>query len=163
MLKKGNDNKNYNFLPPLPPPPPPPNFPPTPPRSNSIPRIFSSPPPPANVFRPMNFPAHPPTTTGATTRFGKIETVRGKQDINSKNLENKIDEIMRDIPSPPKLELSDGIFNVLKDAKDVVNNDFLNENDLNEKDIEDIKKEYDFEDIKNTLDEGNIPPVLEFF
>lgn len=29
--------------------------------------------------------------------------------------------------------------------------------------FEDIKEEYDFEDIKNTLDEGIIPQQLEFF
>ena len=31
------------------------------------------------------------------------------------------------------------------------------------KEIEDIKEEYNFEDIKNTLDEGNISQQLEFF
>ena len=105
----------------------------------------------------------PLPTIGAATRFGQIEAVHGKQEINHENLENKVDEITRGILSPPKLELSDGILNVLEDAEDIVNNNFLNENDLNEKDIEDIKKDYDFGDIKNNLDERNIPPVLDFF
>ena len=50
VLKKGNDNNNNNLLPPLPPSLPLPNFPPSPPRSNNIPRIFSPPLPPVNVF-----------------------------------------------------------------------------------------------------------------
>ena len=84
-LKKGNDNNNNNFLPPLPPPPIPPNFPSSPPHSNNIPTMFSSPLPPVNVFRPINFPAHqlmPSRTIGVTTRFGEIEAVRGEQEIN---------------------------------------------------------------------------------
>ena len=105
----------------------------------------------------------PSSTIGATARFAGIEAVCGEQEITCKNFENKIDEITLDIPPPPKLELSDGILNVLKDTEDVVNNDFLKENDLNKKDIEDIKKQYNFEDIKRTLEEGYIPLVQEFF
>ena len=70
---------------------------------------------------------------------------------------------MRDIPSPPRLELSNGISNVLEDAEDIINNNFIREKDLDEKEIEDIKREYNFEDMKNTLDEGNIAEILEFF
>ena len=55
---------------------------------------------------------------------------------------------MRDIPSSPRLELSDGILDVVNDAEDIINNDLMSEKDLDEKDIEVIKREYDFEDIK---------------
>ena len=70
---------------------------------------------------------------------------------------------MRDIPSPPRLEICDGLLNVLSNAEKIINNDFIKTEDLDEKDIEDIKNEYDFENIKDTLDEGEIPEVLEFF
>ena len=69
---------------------------------------------------------------------------------------------MTDIPPPPRLELSDGLLNVLNDGENIINNDFIKTEDLDEKDIEDIKNEY-FEGIKNTLDEGHIPEILEFF
>ena len=70
---------------------------------------------------------------------------------------------MRVIPTPPRLELSDRLLNVLNDAENIINNDFIKTEDLDEKDIQDIKNEYDFEDIKNTLDDGQIPEIFEFF
>ena len=77
-------------------------------------------------------------------------------------MKNEIDDLMGDLPSPPRLELSDGFSNVLYNAENI-NNVFIKTEDLDEKDIEDIKKEYDFEGIENNLDEGHIPEILEFF
>ena len=48
-------------------------------------------------------------------------------------------------------------------ADDILNTDYVNDKDLNEKGIEDIKEEYDFEDIKDTLAKGNIPQQLKHF
>ena len=70
---------------------------------------------------------------------------------------------MRNIPSPLRLELSNGLLNVLNDAENIINNDFIKTEDLDEKDIEEIKNKYDFEVIKNTLNDGHIPKILEFF
>ena len=58
---------------------------------------------------------------------------------------------MRDIPSPPRFELSDRLLNVLNNAENIINNNFVKTEDLDEKDIEDIKNEYDFEGIKTLL------------
>ena len=70
---------------------------------------------------------------------------------------------MRNIPSPPRLGLSGEILNVLKDGEDVTNNDFVKAEELDDKDIEEIKDEYNFYDIKNEFDKGKIPGILEFF
>ena len=51
----------------------------------------------------------------------------------------------------------------MNDAEDIINKDLIREKDLEENDIEDIKGKYDFEDIKSTLDEGNVPENIEFF
>ena len=46
----------------------------------------------------------------------------------------------------------------MSDTKNAIKTDYVSD-----KTLEDIKKEYDFEDIKNTLNEGNIPPICDFF
>ena len=75
-----------------------------------------------------------------------------------------MDDTLRELPQPQKLELDDSLLNVLSaKADDILNTDYINDKKLNEKEIEDIKEEVDFENIKNTLDEGNIPQQLEFF
>ena len=67
------------------------------------------------------------------------------------------------MPSPPNLELSDEILNVLDNAENVLKTDYVSEKTLNEKDIEEIKNKYNFDDIKNELDDSNVPSFLESF
>ena len=68
---------------------------------------------------------------------------------------------MRNIPSPLRLELSDEILNVSKDAEDVINNDFVKVEELDYKDIQEIKDEYNFDDIRNAI--NNRKKILVFF
>ena len=121
-----------------------PTVPTAPPLSPS--RVFS--------FRPMSSDEN---ATNAT-RLGEAVAVKSKQ-VRTR----EIDNILGDVPSPPNLELSDEILNVLSDAENVIKTDYVSDKTLNEKYIEDIKKEYDFQDIKNTFDESDIPPILDFF
>ena len=64
---------------------------------------------------------------------------------------------------PPTLELADEILNILGDVKNVLQNGYVSDRVLNEKNIADIKEEYNSDDIKNELDERPVPPSLEFF
>ena len=48
-------------------------------------------------------------------------------------------------------------------ADDILNTNYKNNKELNEKEIEDIAEEYDSENIKNTLDKGNILQQFEIF
>ena len=174
------------FFPPPPPPPPPPNnrppSPPPPPNSFfssshiGIPCAPMAPTlsliPTAASFSPIITTAAPlspprvfsfrPISSGenAANATGLGEAVAAKSE---QERTREIDDIIGHVPSPPNLELSDEILNVLIDLQNVIKTDYVSNKTLNEEDIEDIKKEYDFEDIKNTVDEGVIPPILDFF
>ena len=65
---------------------------------------------------------------------------------------------MKSFPPPPRLELTDEILNVLTDAENVINNE-----ETDDKDIQQIKDEYNLDYIKNEFDEGKVPEILEFF
>ena len=95
------------------------------------------------------------------TKFGEIEAVKGEQELPK--VKNEIDELMKSIPSPPRLELTDGILNVLKDVENVINNDFVRVGENDDKDIQKIKDEYNFDDIKNEFDDGKVLEILDFF
>ena len=95
------------------------------------------------------------------TKFGEIEAVKGEQELPK--VKNEIDELMKSIPSPPRLELTDGILNVLKDVENVINNDFVRVGENDDKDIQKIKDEYNFDDIKNEFDDGKVLEILDIF
>ena len=46
---------------------------------------------------------------------------------------------------------------------DIIQNSYVNDKVLNEKNIEDSKEEYNFEETKDHFDDGRVPPKLEFF
>ena len=78
-----------------------------------------------------------------------------------KELDDKIYELPDD---PPKLELRDGLTNILEpEAEDVLDEGFLNKKELEDELDENIKEEYGFEEIKNAFDEASVPLQLEFF
>ena len=89
--------------------------------------------------------------------------VKQFQNKSEQELVKKIDDILEDVPSAPTLELADKIFNVLDEVANVLQNDYMSDRVLNEKTIEDIKEEYNFDYIKNELDEGHLPASLDFF
>ena len=57
---------------------------------------------------------------------------------------------MKSVPSPPRLELSNEISNVLNDADNIINNDFVKVEELDYRDIQEIKYEYSFDNTKNS-------------
>ena len=115
---------------------------------------FISSKPPTDVNKP---------TVGRVTKFGKIEAVRSEQEAWKVDIKNEIDESMKSVPSPPRLELSNEILNLLNNAEDIINNDFVKVDEFDDKDIQEIKDEYSFDDIKNEFDGGKVPEILEFF
>ena len=56
---------------------------------------------------------------------------------------------MKSVPSPPRPELSEEIFKVLSNGYDVINDDFVKVEELDDKDVQGIKDEYNFDEIKN--------------
>ena len=88
----------------------------------------------------------------------KSEQQQPKNDVTK-----EIDELMKSVPSPPRLELPDKILKVLRDGEDVINDDFVKVEKNDDEDIQEIKDKYNFEDIKNEFDHEKVLEILEFF
>ena len=91
------------------------------------------------------------------TKFG--ENVIEKSEKLIENTENALNEV----PELPERELGDSLINVLSTKADkILQDDYINDNVLNDKTIEEIKDEYNFDQIKDTFDAGKVPPQFEF-
>ena len=67
-----------------------------------------------------------------------------------------IDNALKEVPEPPEIELWDSVKKFLSTKADkILQDDYINDNVLNEKTIEEIKDEYNFDQIK-----GKVPPQL---
>ena len=57
----------------------------------------------------------------------------------ARDLQKKIDDVLRKILEPPKLELDNPLLNILSTkAGDVLKTKYINDKDFNEKEIQDI-------------------------
>ena len=73
---------------------------------------------------------------------------------------NKICELLE----ITKTELGDRSANVLgTEREEILEDDFLLVKELEDKNIEEIKEEYEFDKIKDVFDEGTIATQLDFF
>ena len=82
-----------------------------------------------------------------------------------KLIEN-IGTVIYEIPNPPKITIGDPLLNVLStDAEGILKDDYVNDKVLEDKTIQQIKDEYNFDDIKDAFDDGQSPPPpnLGFF
>ena len=69
-----------------------------------------------------------------------------------------------ELPDPPKLELGDGLLNSLgAEADDILEQKFINKKEEEDAVFEQIKEDYNFDQIKNAFDEAAVPPQLDFF
>ena len=68
------------------------------------------------------------------------------------------------MPAISKLKLGDRLAHVLgAEAEGILGNDFLQVKELEDKNIEEIKEEYEFEKIKDAFNEGVVLPQLDLF
>ena len=76
-----------------------------------------------------------------------------------------MDDIIYQLPNDPqKLELGDGLANILEpEAEDILDEGFVNKKELEDEALENIKEEYDFEEIRDAFGEASVPHKLEFF
>ena len=82
----------------------------------------------------------------------------------TKNEELLDDNKIYELPETPKIELGECLANVLvTEGEEILEDDFLRAKELEDKNIEEIKEEYEFDKIKDVFDEGTIPSQLEFF
>ena len=87
-----------------------------------------------------------------------------KEEETKDRVFKEIDDKIYEIPDRPKLELVDGLANILgAEAEDILKENFVNPKKLEDEALENIKEEYGFEEIKNAFDETSVPEQLEFF
>ena len=68
------------------------------------------------------------------------------------------------MPAISKLKLGDRLAHVLgAEAECILGNDFLQVKELEDKNIEEIKEEYEFEKIKDAFNESVVLPQLDLF
>ena len=106
----------------------------------------------------------PPKFTAPNNLFGsQTETLtREKEETKDKVLE-EIDEKIYELRDPPKLELGDGLANVLSaEAEDILEDNFINSKKLEDDALENKKEEYGFEEIQDVFDEASLPQQLKF-
>ena len=62
------------------------------------------------------------------------------------------------------IEIGDSLLNVLhKDAEKFLEDEYINDKILEDKTLEQIKEEYNFDEINDASHDGKIPPQFEFF
>ena len=146
-----NNYNNNNLSPPPSPPSPPPFF-----FTATTTTVTTSSTSSATIFT---------TTTTYFSTFSTTTTfnMRKKEKIKDK-VSEEIDDKIYKIPDLPKLELGDGLVNILgTEAGDVLKENFVNPKKLEDEAFENIKEEYGFEEIKDAFDEASFPEQLEFF
>ena len=89
----------------------------------------------------------PPKFTPKNNLFG-LETqtlTRKKEETKDKVLEEIDEKKKNELPDPPKLELYDGLANVLgPEAEDILEDNFINSKKPEDDVLENIKEEYGF-------------------
>ena len=118
------------------------------------------PPPFQNISLPKN---NNNPTIGRATEFDEIEGIKHKLEVPKVDIKHEIDKLIKNIPSAPRIKVSDGILNVLGDAEDVINNDFIKVDEFEDKDIQEIKDGYNFDDKKMNLMMEKFQKYLNFF
>ena len=89
-----------------------------------------------------------------------------KQKTRKKNnIQKELDDKIYELPDdPPKLELGDGLINVLgAQPDDILDGKFVNKKKQEDEARKNFKEEYGFEEIKDAFNEGSVPNQLNFF
>lgn len=87
-----------------------------------------------------------------------------REEKQKKRVLEEIDNKILDLPAPPKIELGDGLAHALgTEAEEILENKYINSKKLQDKTLQNIKEEYNFDDIKDAFDEASIPSTLHFF
>ena len=99
--------------------------------------------------------------------FGsQIQTLAREKEKNVRDdVQQQLDDTLYELrDDPPKLELGDGLLNSLGvEADDVLHREFVSNKELQDATLEQIKEEYDFNEIKDAFNEASVPAQLDFF
>ena len=170
-----NDNNNNLSPPPSPLPPssffvPPPPQPPQPPLQPPPPSTFRIPPlPPPPSYQTPFFQQQPlfnfsqPSGPGNNIFGSQVQELVREEKPKSRLLK-EIDEKILELPDPPKIELGDVLARMLgTEAENILEDKYLNSKELEDKTFENIKEEYNFNEIRDAFDEASIPSSIQFF
>ena len=151
------------FVPPPPQPPPPP-LQPTPPSHFKYHLHYHH-----SHFKNFFFQQQPlfnfsqPSRPGHNIFGSQTQELHREEKPKSRVLE-EIDEKILKLPDPPKIELGDALAHVLgTEANNILEDKYLNSKELGDKTLENIKGEYNFNEIKDAFDEASVPNSLQFF
>ena len=79
-----------------------------------------------------------------------------REEKPKKRVLEEIDNKILDLPAPPKIELGDGLAHALgTEAEEILENKYINSKKLQDKTLQNIKEEYNFDDIKDAFDEAS--------
>ena len=89
--------------------------------------------------------------------------IRGERVKKKTDTQVIIDDALYELPDYPDLELGDGLLETLRtNAKDLFQTDNITKKEEEDVILEQIKEEYGFEDIMETMDKGNVPENILF-
>ena len=131
-------------------------------------------PPPArshNSFGNFHIRAHLSSVNFNNTQglsgnsFGsKTQVLEREKEKVQDSVQKELDDTIYELPDPPKLELGDGLLNLLGvQADDILEQNFVNQKQQEDAVLEQIKEEDSFDEIKNAFDEAAVPHQLDFF
>ena len=95
--------------------------------------------------------------------FGSKTQTLGPEKEETKNEKESNANKTYELPEVLKFKLGDCLANVLgAEGEEILENDFLQVKELEDKNIEKIEEEYEFHEIKYAFNEGVVPPQLNF-
>ena len=81
-----------------------------------------------------------------------------KKEEEKEKIIDETDDKIYEIPDLPKLELGNQLLNILgSEAEDILERDFISSKKLEDKTIEQIEDEYNFDKIKDAFDHAAVP------
>ena len=87
-----------------------------------------------------------------------------KEKTKEEKVTDDINIAIYKLTDPPSIKIGDLLVNVLRtEAEGILEDDYVNDKVIQEKTIEQIKDEYNFDDIKDDFDEGKISPTGRIF
>ena len=167
--KRKNNNKNFS------PPPSPPlvlvrSYHHLQPRPLNLHFQFCNsfqPPPPRfdNYFGNFHIPAQQGLSENIFGSQTEILTIEKDQEkVVQDRVQQELGNTIYQLPNPPKLELGDGFLNLLGvEADDILEQKHINKKQEKDAVLEQIKEDYNFDNIKDTFYDSAVPHQLDFF
>lgn len=88
---------------------------------------------------------------------------REQERTAQKEFQRELDDTIYELPHPPRLELGDGVINSLVvEADDILDQKIVEKKKRRRAVLEQIKKVYNFDEIKDAFDEASVPHQLDF-